>query len=434
MTPYKIGVIGLWHLGETYSVGLSKLGHRVIGISEDEKLIENFNNCIPPLPEPNLGEFLKEGLFSGNLTYTTNFETLRECDVLWITFDTPVDDNDEVDLGVIWKSLESVVPHLKNGVVIVVTSQIPAGTSRKIREFIQNRRPELKFEYAYAPENLRLSEAMKCFLEPSRIVIGADSDNVRETMKEIFGSIKTEFLFMSTESAEMAKHALNAFLATSVSFINDIADICEQTGADILDVVRSLKTDPRIGPKAFLDAGLGFSGGTLGRDLKALVKLGKEYGRPTPVIEAIIEKNISRGNLVEERLMEILGDFKGKKIAIFGLTYKAGTRTLRRSRALEVAKSISDKGASLMLYDPYVIEGELPRIANAVFLKDPYEAAKDSDAIVVVTPWPEFKTLDFLKLSEVSKKSAMFFDTSNFLKELSDAIKKAGFRYKGIGR
>jgi UDPglucose 6-dehydrogenase len=434
MSTYTIGVLGLWHLGEIYTAGLSELGHKVVGIGDDKAVVENLSRDIPPLPEPQLEKLLESNRKAGRLKFTEDISEVRNCNVLWITFDTPVDDNDEADLTVVYDALLKAIPHLQNGVLLVVTSQVPVGTSQKIKDFIHAKRPDITFDYVYTPENLRLGEAVRCFFEPGRIVIGAETQEAFQKIEEIFSGLHAEFMRMSPPSAEMAKHALNAFLATSVSFINDIADICEQVGADVLDVVKALRSDPRVGEKAFLSPGLGFSGGTLGRDLKALSAVSKNFNVNPLVIESVYKKNALRKNLVMDRLLSKLGNMKGKTIAIFGLTYKAGTKTLRRSRALEVAKDLSGADALVRLHDPYADKEEIPHIANTIFFSDPYEAAENAHAVVLVTPWPEFKNLDFKKLKSVVQPPNLFFDTANFLSNKMTDISSMGFIYLGIGR
>lgn len=423
---YKIAVAGLWHLGETYSNGLAKLGHRVFGITDDQTSADNFMKFQPPLAEPGLEELLRENITAGRLSYSADYSVVSGADVFWVTFDTPVDDNDDVDLSVVFNSVEKAIPFFKNNVLVVITSQLPVGNSQKIRELIAAKRPDLNFGYVYTPENLRLGEALKCFLEPGRIVVGADSPESLSKITEIFSPLKAEILAMSPASAEMAKHALNGFLATSLSFINDIADVCEKTGADVLDVIKALKSDPRIGPKAYLDASLGFSGGTLGRDLKALSHFAESAGISLPVIENVYSKNRTRKNWVIEKLKSELGDIKGTRIAILGLTYKAGTSTLRRSQALEVADDLKKAGAVLSLQDPKAEREDI--------LHDPYQAAKDAKVVILMTPWLDYKDLDFKKLKESSAEGAIFLDTRNFLYQKEREIIKAGFKYRGIGR
>ncbi len=433
-SPYKIAVLGLWHLGEVYSAGLADLGHAVIGISEDSALIDNFKKAIPPLPEPELEELIQKNSSGGQLNFSTDFEEIKNCNVLWFTFDTPVNDADEVDLNPIWQNLEKSLPFVREKTLIVVTSQIPIGTSRKICEFIKTERPDLIFDYAYTPENLRLGEAVRCFFNPTRIIIGADGGDSSRKMKEIFSGLNTDFLEMSAASAEMSKHAINSFLATSVSFINDIADACEKTGADVLSVSRALRSESRIGPKAFLDAGLGFSGATLGRDLKILMNLANERKLDLPIIKNVFAKNESRKNAAISKIVSHLNSVTDKTIGIFGLTYKVGTKTLRRSRSLEIASELKKLGATLKLHDPEAEEVEISTYGQFDFSRDPYKIAEGADALIFITPWPSFKNLDLPKLSNLAKSKALFFDTSNFFWDKEEKIKKIGFTYLGIGR
>ncbi len=425
-SPYKIAVVGLWHLGEIFSSGLASLGHKVVGISEDYSVIENLSKNIPPLAEPQLEDLIKSDVAAGRLSFTSDFGKVKDCNVLWLTFDTPVDDQDNVDLSVIYDALEKSLPHLQNNSLVVITSQIPVGTSKKICDLISKKRPGLEFDYVYTPENLRLGEAVKCFLEPGRIVLGADTDGAFSKISEIFAPLKAEMLRMSVASAEMAKHALNAFLATSLSFINDIADVCEVVGADVSDVARALRSDSRIGQKGYVDASLGFSGGTLGRDLRALEEIAKDNDLALPVITNVYNKNKTRLQKVLRKLENKLGSLSGKTIALFGVTYKAGTSTLRRSQALEVAALLATAGAAVKLHDPAAEREDISR--------DPYATAQGASAIVLMTPWPEFKNLDFKKIKERMRGPAVFYDTRNLLKDLSGVIGTAGIEYIGLGR
>lgn len=425
-TPYKIAVVGLWHLGEVYSVGLAELGHKVVGISDDKVVIENLFRNIPPLAEPKLVDLLKSNQAQGRLFYTTDFSLIKDCNIVWLTLDTPVDGRDNIDSTIVYDTLKKSLPFLRNGVLVVVSSQVPVGSSDKIKKLIYNHRPHLRFDYVYAPENLRLGEAVKCFLNPDRIVVGAESKLGFSKIAAIFSGLETEIIRMSPASAEMTKHALNAFLATSLSFTYDIADICEKVGADITDVMKALRLDGRIGSRAYLDASLGFSGGTLGRDLKILLSAAVNNAVTLPIIKSVIIKNQNRKNLAVSILAEKLGDLRGKHIAIFGLTYKSGTSTLRRSLALDVAKGLKRKGARLHLYDPQARRHDIEN--------DPYRAAAGVQAVVVMTPGPEFKNLDLVKLRKVMEKPALFWDTRNFFHGQEEKISLAGFTYWGIGR
>lgn len=423
---YKIAVLGLWHLGEIYSAGLAELGHQVVGIDADPAVIKNFLKNTPPLSEPRLADLIKSNQASGRLTYTTDFTRIKDCNVLWITFDTPVDDNDNVNLSQIYYALEKSLPYLQANILLVISSQLPIGTSKKIKEYITKKKPDLKFDYVYTPENLRLGEAVQCFLKPERIVVGTDSSAAFNKIQDILSGLRTDLIKMSSASAEMAKHALNAFLATSLSFIYDIADVCEATGADVVEVTKALRADSRIGYGAYLDASLGFSGGTLGRDLQILLSLSKDKSVALPVIESVFKKNRKRGDLVLSRLKTELGDLEGKSITVFGLTYKAGTSTLRRSLAMEIVEKLRMAGVSLRLYDPQADRADI--------LRDPYEAVIGARAVIIMTPWPEFKNLDLARLRKKMLDPAIFFDTRNFFYDKEEEIKTAGFQYLGIGR
>lgn len=431
-SSYKIGVVGLWHLGEVYSAGLAELGHSVIGIDENEEVIRNLNNNIPPLAEPKLAELIASNRAISRLSYSSDFTEIEGCNAVWITFDTPVNDDDEVQLDVISHSLERIIPHLQSGVLFVVSSQIPIGTSQKIVATIKEMRPEIVFYYAYSPENLRLGDAVGCFMNPGRIVVGAERNESLMKIKEIFSPLNAEMIAMTPASAEMTKHALNAFLATSISFTNDIADLCERYDADVEEVIKALRSDPRIGPRAYLFAGLGFSGGTLGRDLKAMMKAGDASGIKVPVIESVFLKNKSRNAMVGEKLIKELGDIKGKTFALFGITYKSGTSTLRRSQPLEIEKILREKGVILRLYDPMAKAEEVAAATPSFFSNDPYEIARGAEGILIMTPSKDFNNLDFLKLRAVMK-GTLLFDTCNILWGERSEIRSAGFNYMCIG-
>jgi UDPglucose 6-dehydrogenase len=432
----KIAVIGLWHLGEIYSAGLAGLGHQVVGVDEDEKVVKDLMEGIPPLAEPGLSETIRKNIAAGRLFYSTDIKNIIGCDTVWFTFDTPVNSRDESDLKPMLKMLRKAVPYIKSDALVVVSSQIPAGTSQMIRDIIHKARPTLRFHYAYTPENLRLGEALNNFLRPERVVIGAESDLAFELLSQILEGLDAVLVKMSPASAEVAKHALNAFLATSISFINDIADVCERVGADVLDVTKALRSDARIGERAALGAGMGFSGGTLGRDLVSLTQNARKNKSTLPVIENVFKKNLSRPEKVVERLAKLLGGLKKKQITIYGLTYKPGTPTLRRSRSLELASLLAKKGAILVLCDPHVPrEDVLSEVDKKALVNDNvYDAAKNSHALLFVTPWADFRHLDFAKLMRYSRRQAVILDTSNLLHEESIAIKKQGFRYYGVGR
>ncbi len=422
----RVAVVGLWHLGEVYAACLAKLGHSVVGIEEDRGVVDNFKRGIAPLAEPGLDDMLR----SKNLTFTSDYAETRGAEMVWITIDTPVGKNDEADTSSIDAALKKIVPHIKDGTVIVVSSQLPIGSSSRLQKFLKKKLPHSP--YAYVPENLRLGEAVKSFMEPGRVVIGASDSRAAETVTRALTGLSADFLVMTPPSAELVKHALNAFLATSLSFIYDIADVAEKAGADILDVSKALKSDERIGSRAYLDASLGFSGGTLGRDLQYLLKSGSGQ---LPVISAAFKKNETRRTQKLISLLSPLGTLKGKRIALLGLTYKSGTTTLRRSMALECAEVLRKRGAVPVLFDAYVDSTAVQAAApKCVAVGTIYEACTGAHAVVLVTPWSGVRDLEWSRLGTLMKKPRLFVDTRNTLATAQEVIRAAGVQYKGIGR
>lgn len=433
---FNISVIGLWHLGEVFSACLAQLGHKVFGIDPDNAVIENFHKGILPVDEPELADMMNKNILSGRLVYTDDFGKVEGSDVVWFTFDTPVSDNDESDETIILNAVKRVIPLLKNGIILIFSSQLRVGSTRKIYDLIKRKRPGLKFDIAYVPENLQLGKAVKSFFNPSRIIIGSEKAETAGSIKRIFNGVHADFIDMNLASAEMSKHALNAFLATSLSFIYDISDLCEKTGADVTMVSKALRSEPRIGPAAYLDASMGFSGGTLGRDLRALLSEAGRNHMDMPVIAGVWSKNKNRRRVVGKILKEKLGRTEGKQIGILGLTYKAGTPTLRRSIAIAVVGDLLKKGFRVRVFDPMASRGDFKKqVKRGVpFLNDPYEMSRGCHAIILVTPWPEFKKLNFVRISQGMKKPKLFFDARNFLVDREKDFKKAGLLYCGVGR
>lgn len=433
LKSYNIGVVGLWHLGEIYSACLADLGHKVVGVSDDKRLIAGLKKGMPPLAEPELVDLLKRNISKKHLSFSTDFKKLRDVKVLWITLDIPVNDEDDVSMDDFWSLLDTCIPHLKDGVTIAVSSQLPVGTSATIIKRIKKSRPGLKFEYFYSPENLRLGQGIKSFMHQARVVVGANTAEAHSVAKALFAPLKNEVMQMGIASAEMAKHAVNSWLATSISFTNDLADACEHTGADVEEVIKALKAESRIGNQAYLFAGLGFSGGTLGRDLKALISLRKNSKLSLPLIESVYRKNQERHLLVYRRLKQHFGKISGKTFAIFGITYKPGTSTLRRSMPLHIEKFLRKEGATLRLSDTMAIKSEVAKHTPSFFTKDHYEAAKGAHAVLVLSPDIGFRELDFARLAK-SMKVPIIFDAQNILIPKEGHIKASGFKYWSVGR
>ncbi|HEY3056473.1 MAG TPA: nucleotide sugar dehydrogenase [Thermoanaerobaculia bacterium] len=374
----KVCVFGLWHLGTVTAACAASIGHEVTGLDFDETTIERLNRSEPPLYEPGLAELVRKGLDAGTLRFTTDAGAVKDARVVWVTFDTPVGDDDRADTDFVIKRIESLFDHLAAGTLVLVSSQLPAGSIRGL----ERARPDVMF--ASSPENLRLGKAIDAFLKPDRIVVGTRTEEARQIIAELLQPLHAPIEWMSIESAEMTKHALNAFLATSVAFINEIAVICEHVGADASEVARGLKTDARIGPRAYLSPGGAFAGGTLARDIEFL-----KSHKQLPLIAAVKTSNDQHKNWARAKLLSVLGDMKGKTIAVWGLTYKPGTDTLRRSTAIELCRWLGSQGARVQAHDPVVksIPADLP----VMLCSSPAGAVDGADALVVATEWPEYR-------------------------------------------
>jgi len=425
----KIGVVGLWHLGCVISAAWSKLGLPVVGFDYSQDLIENLNKHKPPIFEPHLQETLASSLAAGRLQFTTKIEMLKDCDFVFLAYDTPVLDDDTSDLSPLKKAIGDLTNVMKNDSVVIVSSQTPVGTCCAFRELLQKSNPSV--ELVYSPENLRLGEAIECYLKPGRVIVGADSQKAASKAAQLFGLLDTEIITMALASAEMVKHAINAFLADSIVFANHLADLCEVSGANILDVVKGVKSDKRIGKGAYLSAGIGFSGGTLGRDLQVLAKLNKSSRQKAFLYESIHQFNSERKKIIVEKIARIVGStLQNKTISLLGLTYKPGTSTLRRSLPLEIAELLSQKGARLKVYDPQADFGELKGRLPFEICSSIDDVLLDSDIAVLLTEWDEFKKYPWDKAAEKMRQRKLF-DPKNFLYDLR--LGNAGFDYFGVG-
>lgn len=389
----KVCVLGLWHLGTVTAACLAFGGHQVTGLDFDETVITNLKNGKPPLFEPGLEDLVNKGSASGLLNFSTNpADAVHGTQVIWVAYDTPVDDDDNADVEYVIERVSRLFPYLEAGQAVLISSQLPVGTSKRLAAMFAQARPDLNVSFSYSPENLRLGKAISVFTQPDRVVLGTRTEKGREVFTELLAPFTDHIEWMSVESAEMTKHALNAFLATSVTFINEIASICEQVGADAKEVERGLKSESRIGPKAYLGPGGAFAGGTLARDINFLTKLGQENDLPIHLVPAVRASNDAHKNWSRRRLVQLLGALKGKIIAVWGLTYKPGTDTLRRSSAIELCQWLLEQGVNVQAHDPAV--KSLPDQFAAIRLcTSPLEAARDADALIVATEWPDYRTV-----------------------------------------
>ncbi len=384
----RVCTFGLWHLGSVISACLADAGHDVIGLDFDSTTIAGLSRAEPPLFEPGLADLVRRGMERGKLKFTTDRrEALRDADVLWVAYDTPVDEDDRADVDFVVTRLESLFEDLPDNVLVVVSSQLPIGSTRRLEKSYGKRKRKERVSFACSPENLRLGKAIEVFTNPDRVVAGVRLEADREKFAALMKPITTKIEWMSVESAEMTKHALNAFLATSVTFINEIAVICERVGADAKEVERGLKSDVRIGPRAYLSPGGAFAGGTLARDIAFLTNVGV----PVPLLASVKTSNDAHKQWIRNTLRTTLPSLRGKTVAVWGLTYKPGTDTLRRSASVELCRWLLSEGAVVRAHDPAV--KKLPSdLADVKLCASAEEAAQGAAALVVATEWPDYRS------------------------------------------
>jgi UDPglucose 6-dehydrogenase len=400
----NVCVVGLWHLGSVTAACLASLGHRVIGLDPDPSTIEALAAGTPPVYEPGLPELVASGLKAGTLSFTTDpAAAVRDAEAVWVTYDTPVDDDDVADVESVIRAVTGLFPYLRSDAIVLISSQLVAGCTAELRGRWQSEHPGTSVDFAYSPENLRLGKAIQVWRDPERIVVGVASEHARQGITKLLAPLADRILWMSVESAEMTKHALNAFLALSVTFANEIASICEQVGADAKEVERGLKSERRIGPGAYLAPGAAFAGGTLARDVQYLKALAAKHARPAALLTAIKDSNDKHRNWAKLKLEQCVGKLDGKTIAVLGLTYKPGTDTLRRSDSVELCGWLLTKGARVVAHDPRVPANApgLPRGLELV--PSALDALDQADALVIGTAWPEYESL---QAEEVARRMA----------------------------
>jgi len=420
----KIVVQGLWHLGCVTAACCAR-HFPVVGLGVNAGNIAKLNQGQAPLFEPGLNELIAAGIAAKKLSFTTDPKAAcAGADVLWVCMDTPVDENDESDVDSTLAIHRQALAHLPNGALVLISSQLPVGTCAKLEEEFP------QFHFACSPENLRLGKAIDAFEKPARVIVGIRDEAKKAVIEELFAPFSSQILFMRTESAEMVKHALNSFLALSITFINEIARLCEQTGADAKEVAAGLKSEPRIGPKAYLSPGGPFAGGTLARDVVTLTKLAEAKGEKISVIPAIKQSNDLHRGWAFGRLQSAVGDLRGKKIAVLGLTYTTDTDTLRRSAAVELCQKLLSVGAKVAAFDPAV--KSLPKDLSKISLAaDVAAALVGADAAVVCTEWPQFRQADWPKIVP-QMRGKIFVDANGFLEKELKSI--GGVEHLSVGR
>lgn len=421
----KVAVLGLWHLGCVTAACCAK-HFDVVGLDFDAANIARLRQGKAPLSEPGLDDLIQSDLASGRLRFTSDIkDACADADILWVTYDTPVDDDDRADTESVLREIRRCVPALPAGALILLSSQLPVGTCR----LLESEFGAQGYRFACTPENLRLGAAIEIFTKADRIIAGYRDERAKAQLAELFAPFTQQVVWMRSESAEMTKHAINSFLALSITFMNEVARLCEATGADAKEVERGLKSESRIGPKAYLSPGGAFAGGTLARDVVTCTSLGQKYGESLEVIPAIKRSNDRHRHWALQKVQKLFAGESGRRVALLGLTYKPGTNTLRRSAAVELARALAAADFEVCACDPS--QPPLPPDLGFIQLRPGVaETVAGADAVVVCTEWPEFRQLDWPALIARMRRP-LVIDATRFLEKSVAAL--PGLHYITVG-
>jgi UDPglucose 6-dehydrogenase len=433
----KIAVIGSGYVGLVSGTCFADFGHEVVCVDKDRKKIENLKKSIIPIYEPGLEDMVTENVKSGRLKFTTDLKKcVGEADAIFIAVGTPTSRRGDgyADLSYVYAVAKEIAPHLKGYTVIVDKSTVPVGTAKQVKRIIKENNPKANFDVASNPEFLREGAAITDFMKPDRVVVGVEHKKAKTVIREIYKPlylIETPILFTNLQTAELIKYAANGFLATKISFINEIANLCEAIDANVVDLAKGIGLDNRIGKK-FLHAGPGYGGSCFPKDTLALCRIAQEHGSPIRIIETVIEINAAQKARMVGKIRRALGGSEaGKKIAVLGLTFKPETDDMRDSSALMILPALAEKGAQITATDPHGISEAKKMMPEINYVDDPYEAMKGADCLVLMTEWNEYRSLDFEKMKKLMR-GKIFVDLRNVYEP--DHIRKAGFEYFGIGR
>jgi len=426
----NVAVIGTGYVGLVSGSCLAELGHYVTCVDTDAEKVDRLKNGMMPIFEPGLEELVKRNEASGRLRFTTEYaEAVPTADVVSIAVGTPSAPDGSADMSFVYAAAEQIGRHLQSYTVIADKSTVPVGTSEEVAEVI-GAIYSGEFDVVSNPEILREGHAITDFMNPTRIIIGANNEKAAEIMLKLYAFLECPKLVMSPRSAELTKYAANAFLATKISYINEIAHLAEELGADVEEVAVGIGADPRIG-RDFLRAGLGWGGSCFPKDVRAILHTASTVQQEMPIVRAAIEMNARAKTRVVERLEAALGSLQDKNISLLGLSFKNNTDDTRESAAIEIMKRMAEKGAHVRAYDPEAKVQEETLFELFERAPDPYAATQDADALVIATEWDEFRSLDLARLRTLMKGDIVM-DARNLLHP--EEAQKMGFRYFRIGR
>jgi UDPglucose 6-dehydrogenase len=433
----KIAMVGSGYVGLVSGACFADFGHDVVCIDKDPAKIARLNAGEMPIFEPGLEELVRRNARDGRLSFTTDLAAgIAGAAAIFIAVGTPSRRGDgHADLSFVYAVAAEIGEHLDHPAVIVTKSTVPVGTGDEVERILAEADTKARYAVASNPEFLREGAAISDFKRPDRIVIGSDDEWARDVMREVYRPLflnRAPIQFTSRRSAELIKYAANAFLATKITFINEIADLCEKTGADVQDVARGVGLDGRIGPK-FLHAGPGYGGSCFPKDTLALLKTAEDHDSPLRIVEAVAKANESRKRAMGRKVIEALGsdDARGKKVALLGLTFKPNTDDMRDAPSLAIAQTLVDAGVEVTAYDPEGMELARPMMPEVEMKGDAYSAITGADAVVIVTEWDAFRALDLERIKQIARRP-LLIDLRNVYDPAE--VRSAGFEYVSVGR
>ena len=431
-----IAMIGVGYVGLVSGTCFAEFGVGVTCVDKDQSKIDRLLKGEIPIYEPGLDAMVAKQIAAGRLRFTTEIaDAVKDADAVFIAVGTPPRKFDRAaDLGFVYGAAREVAQAMQGYTVIVTKSTVPVGTAREVERIIRETRPDGDFDVCSNPEFLREGAAINDFMRPDRVVIGAETMRAQDVMRQIYRPLylnETPIVFTSLETAELTKYAANAFLATKITFINEIANLCEKTGANVQDVSRAMGLDGRIGSK-FLHAGPGYGGSCFPKDTEALLRIGEQYGAPQRIVESVVKVNEERRRDMARRVITACdGSVRGKKIAVLGVAFKPNTDDVREAPSLYVIPLLQDAGAKVSAHDPAAMKVAAEELPDVTWCSDVYEAANQADAVVILTEWNEFRALDLEKLGSLMRYKRVC-DFRNIYKP--EEMEAEGFHYVSIGR
>ncbi len=432
----RIGMVGTGYVGLVSGTCFAEFGITVTCVDKDKSKIERLKKGEIPIYEPGLDDLVAKQVKAGRLSFTDNLkEAVKDADAVFIAVGTPARrDDGHADMSYVYAAAKEIASAIEGYTLIVTKSTVPVGTAREVEKIIRAENPRAEFDICSNPEFLREGAAINDFMRPDRVVIGTESPRAVELMRELYRPLylnETPMVVTSPETAEIIKYAANAFLATKITFINEIANLCEQTGANVQEVAKGIGLDGRIGKK-FLHAGPGYGGSCFPKDTLALTQIGQKYGAPQSIVETVVWVNAERQLSMANRVIEACGgNLDGMKIGVLGVSFKPNTDDVREAPSLVIVPLLQEEGAKISAYDPAAMKHAAEELENVEWCKDAYETAKDADALVILTEWNEFRALDLDRIAELMKTKRII-DLRNIYKVRE--MKEAGFHYVSVGR